>query len=188
MKKFLIIILFPLSVHAQYYNSTSGSMSVGGLPLIVNALTDVSTANKIIGVRAYCTCDSSEHLWTGTQWLSIADSLRVKSLLTAAGNISASSGIVRDYLSNVSTFTPATGATIALVKGTNLVNPAGTLLTLTTTFPTSPSEGDIFRTVFTKTITTLTMSSPATINNLLTTILAAGVCTYQYVGGAWYKL
>lgn len=108
--------------------------------------------------------------------------------ISGTGNIQVEAGVVKDIPANISSFTPTTGQTITLVKGTNKINPSGALLALTVAMPTSPQEGDIVRMVYTQAITTLGITSASTIYAAITTAIIGTSASWQYIGAAWYKI
>lgn len=69
-----------------------------------------------------------------------------------------------------------------------LLNPAGTLATLTVTFPSSPSDGDTVQMGCTQIVTALTMNG-GTIVGALTTFAVGGSGTWVYSGTStsWIK-
>jgi len=83
---------------------------------------------------------------------------------------------------------PTAGQTVALSATTsnNIINPAGTLATLTVTLPISPVDGQVCRVLFTQTITTLTLTgcTPA-----ITTVNAGTTLTFRYrvASSTWFR-
>ena len=80
--------------------------------------------------------------------------------------------------------TPTVGQTVTVNSNGNvflLINPAGTLASLTITLPGSPSDGDSVLIKSTQIVTTLTMNGGTIINALVA--LAVGT-TQQYVYSA----
>jgi hypothetical protein len=74
-------------------------------------------------------------------------------------------------------FTPTTGNTIALNNNQeNIINPAGTLSTLTMTLPSTPANNDIIYLTFTQAITTITYSGGT----------VAGGRTSAAIGNQWH--
>lgn len=74
-------------------------------------------------------------------------------------------------------FTPATGGTVTLVTGQiNIINPAGTIATLTLTLPSSPANNDIVSLTFTQAVTAITYSGGTVV----------GSPTTASLGGQWY--
>lgn len=85
--------------------------------------------------------------------------------------------------------TPTTGQTVvANGSGALVVAPAGTLLALTVTVPSSPVDGQTFSIFSTQIITTLTMNG-GTIASGLTTIGVNGAAHWKYsaTAGTWLR-
>ncbi len=87
--------------------------------------------------------------------------------------------------------TPTTGSTITANDGANLkliINPAGTLLTLTLSLNASPVDGDVINICSSQAVTTFSMTG-GTIVGALTTLAAATFATYIYNGTAskWFR-
>ena len=77
---------------------------------------------------------------------------------------------------------PVTGATVAVNTDgyiNLLINPAGTLATLTITVPASPTDGDRVRIGATQIVTALTMNG-GTIVGALVSLAVGGFATYVY--------
>lgn len=88
--------------------------------------------------------------------------------------------------------TPTTGQNLTVPDnyGNYLMLPAGTLATLTVTFPANPIDGQELSIKTTQTITALTMNGNGkSITDPMTTIAALGYCTYRYLGSStlWYR-
>lgn len=86
---------------------------------------------------------------------------------------------------------PTTGSTVTVGSSGNtqlLLNPAGSLLALTVTLPSSPSDGDRVEIGCTQTVTTLTMNG-GTIVGALTTLVAGtcGTWIFSATGSNWIK-
>jgi len=85
-------------------------------------------------------------------------------------------------------FTPTTGATITLVTNNfNIVNPAGTIATLTVNLPSSPTDQDIVYIKYTQTVTAVTYANgtvvgvaPPSVGSTLV------VLTYRGASTSWY--
>lgn len=76
--------------------------------------------------------------------------------------------------------TPTTGQTVvANGAGALVINPAGTLVALTITFPASPVDGQAFEILSTQIVTTMTLSG-GTIASALTTIGVNGAARWRY--------
>lgn len=90
--------------------------------------------------------------------------------------------------------TPTTGTTITSTAGIAqlVVNPAGTLLALTITFPASPVNGQTFGIGISQIITTLTLntSDGSTIDGTITTssINSNGGWIYSSTANIWFKI
>lgn len=90
-------------------------------------------------------------------------------------------------------YVPLTGTTITLKDGIqdNLINPAGTLATLTVKLPATPDDGQILLLTFTKAITTLTVDgNGSTLVGTAPTSAAIGNrFTYKfYTGIGWIRI
>jgi hypothetical protein len=93
---------------------------------------------------------------------------------------------------------PTTGQSLVIPNGVNayLMNPAGTLATLTLTMPSSPVNGQLLRIASSATITALTLSGAAgqTILNNPTAITVSTTTPYNYafmynaVSAAWNRV
>lgn len=76
--------------------------------------------------------------------------------------------------------TPTTGQTVvANGAGALVINPAGTLVALTITFPASPVDGQAFEILSTQVVTTMTLGG-GTIASALTTIGVNGAARWKY--------
>jgi hypothetical protein len=84
--------------------------------------------------------------------------------------------------------TPTAGQTVALSTTTsnNIVNPAGTLATLTVTVPTSPVDGQVARILFTQAVTALTMTG---VTPALSAAVAGSTVTLRYraASSTWFR-
>lgn len=88
--------------------------------------------------------------------------------------------------------TPTAGATVTVTAGRNvtvLLNPAGTLATLTVALQGSPVDGDIVTIGTSQIITVLTVSG-GTLVGTLTTLALGGYATFQYNSTAtkWFRI
>lgn len=87
--------------------------------------------------------------------------------------------------------TPTTGSTVT-VNNTGyinlMLNPAGTLATLTVTLPGSPTDGDKVTVASSQIVTGLTMNG-GTIIGALTTMAVGAFASYVYVSDAtsWFR-
>lgn len=80
--------------------------------------------------------------------------------------------------------TPTTGQTVvANGSGALIINPAGTLVALTVTFPASPADGQAFEILSTQIVTTMTLNG-GTIASTLTTIGVNGAARWKYSASA----
>jgi hypothetical protein len=87
---------------------------------------------------------------------------------------------------------PTTGQNITIPDNYTeyLILPAGTLATLTVTFPANPIDGQEISFKTTQTITALTMAGNGkSIIDPITTLAALGYCTYRYLAAStsWYR-
>ncbi len=105
--------------------------------------------------------------------------------INVIGNIRDSTGY---RISTPGYFEPTTGATITTVTGDNIINPAGTLATLTVNLPSSPVNGQKVHYTFTQIITALTFGN-GTIVNDITTSAAGDKIGWQFFAatGSWYR-
>lgn len=104
-----------------------------------------------------------------------------------------STGVARDLLAGVSNYThtistPATGGTVNLVVNKyNIVNPSGTIATLTVNLPSSPHDNDVVYIKYTQSVTTVTYGN-GTVADGITSPVAGGMVTLVYDSGTstWY--
>lgn len=85
-------------------------------------------------------------------------------------------------------FTPTTGGTVSLVNNqTNVINPSGSLVTLTVNLPSSPANDDRVVIKYTQAITTVTYSNGTVIDGI-TAPTAGGLVVLVYDSGttSWY--
>ncbi len=87
--------------------------------------------------------------------------------------------------------TPTTGSTVTVNTNGHvrlLLNPAGSLLALTVTLPSSPSDGDIVQLCSSQIVTGLTMNG-GTIIGALTTLAVATFASYVYSADSskWFR-
>lgn len=85
-------------------------------------------------------------------------------------------------------FTPTTGGTVVLVNNQyNIINPAGTLLALTVTLPSSPANNDIVQIKYTQSVTTVTYNGGTVVDGI-TSPVAGGYVILTYDSGttSWY--
>lgn len=90
---------------------------------------------------------------------------------------------------------PIAGATVTVTAGliSKLVlNPAGTLATLTVTLPATPADGQTCRVGCSQIVTTLTLNAPggATVSNSPAAFAAGGSCEFLYrtADTTWYRI
>jgi len=89
--------------------------------------------------------------------------------------------------------TPATGATLSAGNRNGnivlLIDPAGTLASLTVNFPNTPSDGDIATISTSQTITSLTLGN-GTILGTVTTLSANGFAQWIYnaASNKWFRI
>ena len=93
---------------------------------------------------------------------------------------------------NVQRAVPVAGATVAISNNMTglILEPAGTLATLTITLPTAPRDGQLLFISTIATITTLTISGGAIGANQSPSTLTAGDSirfVYQTTGSKWFK-
>lgn len=124
----------------------------------------------------------------------------VKLLGTASGSstdsvltINSSTGLVtwrapNNIKYNHTIFTPTTGGTISLVNNQyNIINPTGSLVTLTVNLPSSPANNDVVYIKYTQAITTVTYANGTVVDGI-TAPTAGGltVLTYDSATTSWY--
>lgn len=85
-------------------------------------------------------------------------------------------------------FTPTTGGTVTLTNNFyNIINPSGTLATLTVTLPSSPSDGDRVLIKFTQAITAVTYSGGTVVDGIASPIAGNLVqLVYDSASASWY--
>jgi len=98
-----------------------------------------------------------------------------------------------EYDTSMNVSTPASGGTVPLLGGINLVAPTSALLTLTVALPTcvASQNGEISRLVASQTITTMTVTALAgSIVGSLTSLLSGQGVAYICRGSnaTWYRL
>lgn len=85
---------------------------------------------------------------------------------------------------------PSTGSTVVVNQGTTalLLNPAGTLATLTITLPSSPKDGQMLTIATSQILTSLTVNG-GTIVGTLTTLALGGYAYFVYGATAakWFR-
>lgn len=91
-------------------------------------------------------------------------------------------------------FTPTTGSTVAVANADGdirvLLNPAGTLATLTLAFPSIPKDGQKLEISTSQILTVLTMTSFSTILSALTTLGINGFAGWVYDSSTakWFRI
>ena len=87
--------------------------------------------------------------------------------------------------------TPTSGSTVTASSTANnlILNPAGSLATLTIAMPSTPADGQIFSVSTTQIITVLTFTATPTIYNAPTTLAAGAVARFQYSAAvnSWFR-
>lgn len=88
--------------------------------------------------------------------------------------------------------TPTTGATVTVNPNGHVklvINPAGSLLALTVTLPSSPQDGDMVSLTSSQAVTTLTMNGGMIVGALSTLSIAsfAQYC-YNSDSSSWYRI
>lgn len=85
-------------------------------------------------------------------------------------------------------FTPTTGGTVVLINNQyNIINPAGALVALTVTLPSSPSNNDCVFVKYTQSVTTVTYNGGTVVDGI-TAPTAGGLIVLVYDSGttSWY--
>lgn len=95
-------------------------------------------------------------------------------------------------ISTIQYATPATGDTITVGSTGStklLINPSGSLLTLTISFPSVPTDGDYLQIGSSQAVTTVTMSN-GTVVGPLTTMAVGTFASYIYNSTAskWFRV
>lgn len=101
--------------------------------------------------------------------------------------------IKRDILTGINNyqhtiFTPSTGGTVALVLNQyNIINPSGTLATLTVNLPSSPRNNDVVYIKYTQSVTVVTYGNGTVVDGI-TAPTAGGLVILTYDSGttSWY--
>jgi hypothetical protein len=85
-------------------------------------------------------------------------------------------------------FTPTTGGTVVLVNNQyNIINPAGTLLALTVTLPSSPINNDTVQIKYTQSITTVTYNGGTVVDGIISPVAGGYVIlTFDSTNNSWY--
>ena len=110
-------------------------------------------------------------------------------VVVSRGALSASAGYAENSLQ---TSVPAAGANVTIPNNCSLdiLQPAGTLATLTVTMPAAPVVHQVVRVLSTQTITTLTVAANTgqTIVGMPTTLAQNGAFAYIYHGTQWFRM
>lgn len=85
-------------------------------------------------------------------------------------------------------FTPTTGGTVALVNNQyNIINPSGSLATLTVNLPSSPANNDVVYIKYTQSVTTVTYGNGTVVDGITTpSVGGLVVLTYDASTTSWY--
>jgi GDSL-like Lipase/Acylhydrolase family len=85
-------------------------------------------------------------------------------------------------------FTPSTGGTVALVNNQyNIINPSGSLATLTVNLPSSPANNDVVYIKYTQAVTAVTYGNGTVVDGITTpSIGGLVVLTYDATTTSWY--
>jgi len=102
-------------------------------------------------------------------------------------------GVKRDILNGIHNYlhsisTPATGGTVNLVANQyNIINPSGTIATLTVNLPSSPNNNDVVYIKYTQAVTTVTYGNGTVVDGI-TTPSAGGLVVLTFDSGtsSWY--
>lgn len=160
-------ITWPDNVQNEYYiiNATGTDLPIIGGLSYINAFQVVQTSfparNTLHIAKA-----------TNGQWIQV-------------NNLSGSGG-TKNYAHSI--FAPNSGDTVNLVNNQyNILNPSGTLATLTVAVPSFPSNNDVVYIKFTNAITALSFSN-GTVVGALTAAPAGGliVLTFDGATSSWY--
>lgn len=92
------------------------------------------------------------------------------------------------YVPAHTSFTPATGSTITLLDNQlNIINPSGSLSTLTLTLPSSPANNDVIYIKYTQAISSITYSGGTIVGvPASSTAGSLNILTYDSATGYWY--
>lgn len=135
-------------------------------PTTSATLARTDAAQTFTGIQSF----TSNPIFNTT---SIVGQYWVATNTTGSGNWTTPTAVNRSH----TIFTPSTGGTVILVNNQiNIVNPSGTLATLTLTLPSSPANNDIVNISFTQAVTTITYSGGTVV----------GGPTTASLGGQWY--
>ena len=106
--------------------------------------------------------------------------------------LTATKAYVNTLCTDVQYATPVAGATVTSNGASTLImNPAGTLATLTVVLPSSPSGGQRFSVVSSTAVTALTVSGGTIITAAVPTAMVAGVplrFVYETTTAKWFSV
>lgn len=117
-------------------------------------------------------------------------------MVQSASTFSATANQIRDFVKPlIYTYNaPAAAASITIANGAQalVLDPAGTIATLTVTLAPAPKDGESVIISSSQIVTTLTLSPNAgqTISNAATSLTAGGSCRYLYraANTKWYRI
>lgn len=174
-----------------YFTGTSYSASpIGANELVIqNFLTaggvTLSGGGSSGYVRFLVNNSEALRINAGKNWV-------VSTVTGAANQVPMSNGTTMGW-ANLSSkahviFTPTTGGTVTLTNNFyNIINPAGALVALTVTLPSSPANNDCVFIKFTQNVTTVTYSGGTVVDGI-TAPTAGGLTVLTYDSGttSWY--
>lgn len=104
-----------------------------------------------------------------------------------------STGVARDLLNGIHNYlhnitTPSTGGTVNLVVNQyNIINPSGTIATLTVNLPSSPNNNDVVYIKYTQAVTAVTYGNGTVVDGIVSPT-AGGLVVLTYDSGttSWY--
>ncbi len=165
--------------NGEFVTSNSMILTYSGNPGEGLTMQNVfgSVAFEILGSSGAITFDKAYTFPTG-------DGTNGQVLTTdGSGNVSWATPVTAETL-----FTPSDGGTISAIAGTNIVNPSGSLSTLTITLPSSPVNGQCVELKFTNVVGTITYSGGTVAVSALTTVGVGSDLRLFYDGGSntWY--
>lgn len=84
--------------------------------------------------------------------------------------------------------TPSTGGTVSLLNGQyNIINPSGTIATLTINLPSSPANNDVVYIKYTQAVTTVTYGNGTVVDGIISpTAGGLVILTYDAGTSSWY--
>lgn len=131
-------------------------------------------------------------IWTNTGSGFFTSLIAANPTSNASVTIANNSGtlaLVSDIATSSHTiFTPTTGGTVTLVNNKyNIINPAGTLATLTVALPSSPANNNIVYIKYTQAVTSVTYSGGTVVGSTGAAVVGGlVVLTYDAVTTSWY--